>query len=725
MLPIWRKMASLPSRRPGEGQNLPKLDCSAAVFLWTEPVRESRRVSDIFRMNTVNKSRHPWMQPEPNLLYEFGPFVLDTVQHVLLRDLRPVAVTPKTYDALLVLVKNSGRMLTKEELMKAVWPDSFVEESNLTQQISTIRKTLGESPGEDLYIVTVAGRGYRFAAPVNTRSKPGSCGDGFEPELLDPAIAGSGDGAIQLVPAVEGRSLPGDADFRKAPGVTGNSVLARRWRAGLVTAVLLLGIGLAAGFYGRLSKPVAARPALQEPRRLAILPFRNLRQNPGDEFLGFSLADAVITKLGYVSALSVRPSSSIEKYRNEIIDIQKVSRELNVDTLLASTFIREGDDLRITSQLIDVKTEKLLWKGAIDLKYEKLLTVQDNVAQQIVKGLELNLSPSEAEQLKPYAPVGAAAYEYYLRGVDLYSRNDFPLAIKMLEKSAEIEPNYALTWAHLGRSYTADASFGLGGREQYRKAQAAYEKALALQPAQIEARIYMANLFTDTNRVEQAIPLLRQALQTNPNHAELHWELGYAYRFSGMLTDSVSECERARELDPGVKRNSSALNAYLYLGQYDKFLESLPATDDVAFISFYRGFGEYYRKNQAQAASNFDHAFELDPSLLQARIGKALSDAIGRQDAKARNILREAENRIEERQVGDPEARYKIAQAYAVLGDKESALKILQLCIENGFFSYPYFTQDPLLNSLRSQPRFAELMKMARTRHEALKSRFF
>ena len=228
-------------------------------------------------MNTINKSRHPWMHTEPNLLYEFGPFVLDTVQHVLLRDLRPVAVTPKTYDALLVLVQNSGRMLSKEELMKAVWPDSFVEESNLTQQISTIRKTLGESPGEDLYIVTVAGRGYRFAAPVNTRSKQDPCGDGFEPERLDPAIAAPGDGAIQLVPAVEGRSVPGEVDFRKTPGVTGNSVPARRWPVGLVTAVLLLGIGLAAGFYGRLRKPVAARPTLQEPRRLAILPFRNLR----------------------------------------------------------------------------------------------------------------------------------------------------------------------------------------------------------------------------------------------------------------------------------------------------------------------------------------------------------------------------------------------------------------------------------------------------------------
>jgi DNA-binding winged helix-turn-helix (wHTH) protein/TolB-like protein len=664
-------------------------------------------------MNTVNKSRQGWMQQETNQFYEFGPFVLDTVQHVLLREQQAVPLTPKTYDALLVLVKNSGRMLTKEELMRAVWPDSFVEESNLTQQISTIRKTLRESPGEDLYIVTVAGRGYRFTASVKAWSTEDL---DQNTELLAP---------IKLVPTpgVE-RAARALNESEEAFPVGARDIVRRHWHNAVII-LLVLGVGLGAVVYSRYQRPAAARQAAQEPRRLAILPFRNLRQDAGDEFLGFSLADAVITKLGYVSALTVRPSSSVEKYRNQIIDIRKVAAELDVDTLLASTFIREGDDLRITSQLIDVKTEKLLWKGTIDLKYEKLLTVQDNVSHQIVKGLELNLSPSEVERLRPYAPVGAVAYEYYLRGVDLYSRNDFPMAIKLLEKSAEIEPNYALTWAHLGRAYSAHASFELGGREHYHKAEAAYERALSLQPAQIEARMYMANLFTDTGRVEQAIPLLREALKTNPNHAELHWELGYAYRFGGMLNESVSECERARELDPWVKLNSSALNTYLYLGEYDKFLESLPKTEDIAFISFYHGFGEYYKKNDQQAAKEFDHAFELDPALLQAKIGKALSAAIGHHESNGLAILREAETRIEERKVGDPEAIYKVAQAYARLGDKDSALRILQLSVENGFFSYPYFTEDPLLDSLRKEPRFAQFMKIAEERHQALKSKFF
>jgi tetratricopeptide (TPR) repeat protein len=167
------------------------------------------------------------------------------------------------------------------------------------------------------------------------------------------------------------------------------------------------------------------------------------------------------------------------------------------------------------------------------------------------------------------------------------------MAIKMLEKSTELNPKYSLTWAHLGRAYDATASFQLGGREQYQRAEAAYEKALSLQPAQIETRVYMANMFTDTGRVEQAVPLLREALKANPNHAEAHWELGYAYRFAGALQESVLECEQARQLDPGVKLNSSALNSYLYLGQYDKFLQSLPKTEDSALIVFYRGFGEY------------------------------------------------------------------------------------------------------------------------------------
>jgi tetratricopeptide (TPR) repeat protein len=291
----------------------------------------------------------------------------------------------------------------------------------------------------------------------------------------------------------------------------------------------------------------------------------------------------------------------------------------------------------------------------------------------------------------------------------------------MLEKSTEIDSNYAPAWAYLGASYNSDAAFEFGGREQYNRAQAAYERALAIQPSQLDAQIFLANLLVDTGKVEKAVPLLRDALKTNPNHAAAHWELGYAYRFAGMLKESVAECERARQLDPRVKANGSVLNAYLYLGEYDKLLRSLPEdSDDSAFLLFYRGFGEYHQKNLEQASKDFDRAFGLDPSLY-TQIGKALSDAIKHRDADGLKILHGLESKIGERGVGDPEATYKIAQAYSILGDKTSALRLLHQSVEDGFFSYPYIVSDPLLGALHKEAEFTEILESAHQRYEALK----
>jgi serine/threonine protein kinase/TolB-like protein len=536
------------------------------------------------------------------------------------------------------------------------------------------------------------------------------------------------DGRIRNTPVSVSIASWGGLDLLARPGTdtartAGRGLLTTFNVATTIVLIVMLAVaGLSVRYYHSPAATVAVLPV--RVRSLAILPFRNLKQDPQTDFLGFSLADAVISKLGFVSALTVRPSSSVDKYRNQAIDPAKVAADLDVDTLLTGSFIKDGNDLRITTQLIDVKPDKILWQDTIDLKYDKLLTVQDRVAQQIIKGLELNLSATEAQNLKPENPINSLAYEYYLRGVDFYSTNNFLMAIKMLEKSAAMEANYALTWAHLGRAYTTSASLHFGGRDQYREAQSAYEKALALNPALIEPRTYMANLLTDTGRVEDAVPLLRTALQSYPNNAEVHWELGYAYRFGGMLQESLAECEHARQNDPNVKMNSSALNSYLYLGQYTNFLQSLPANDSV-YILFYRGFGNYYLRNFPEAARDFDRAYDVDPTLLPADVGKALSDAIAGNSQAGLEILHQTENKIEQTGVSDAEGIYKVAQAYALLGDNPSALRMLRRSIDGGFFPYPYFMNDPLLASLRGQPDFDSLMEQARQRHQQFKTRFF
>lgn len=633
------------------------------------------------------------MSPRSGDLFEFGPFVLDPAKQQLFREGEAVPLTPKTFDLLRFLVENHDRTVSKEELIKTVWPDSFVDQSNLTQQIAMIRRALRETAGESRYVTTVPARGYRFTAEVTRRT------------------------TVESRP--EGALVENEVERQTPPQVVPGPTYKWYW----ITVGLLLG-GLLIYFPVRAIR-LRQPSTFDQPKSLAVLPFQNLRNDGGNDFLGFSLADAVITKLGPIGSLAVRPSSAVEKYRGQTIDLRAVAADLHVDALLTGNFVHDGDDLRITVQLTNMKTESILWRNSLDLKYSKLLTVHDVVARELVNGLRLSLTPSESARLEPEAPIDPAAYEYFLRGVDLYARNEFSTAIQMLRKSATIAPNYALTWAHLGRALTASASFELGGRQQYDEAQQSYDRALAIDPAQIETRVFMANLLTDTGKVEQAVPLLRDALRTNSNHAEVHWELGYAYRFAGMLNESVAECERARSLDPGVKLYSSTLNGYLYLGQYDRFLRSLPPDNGSAFILFYRGFGEYHRREMEKAAQHFDAAFQSRPSMLQARLGKALTEGARKRRGAGLEMLREMEQQIATRGVGDPEAAYKLAQAFAVLGDTASSLRALSASVEGGFFSYPYFMADPLMAPLRPHDEFVRLMENARGRHEAFRRKFF
>lgn len=496
----------------------------------------------------------------------------------------------------------------------------------------------------------------------------------------------------------------------------------RRLRSLWIGAAVLLVLAAAGGiwFARHARKSVAGQP----PRTLAVLPFLNLRQDPSLDYLGFSLSDAITTELSSVSALTLRPSSSVVKYRNQMVDPRKAATDLNVDALLTGSYLRDGDNLRITTQLIDVRSNRILWQDSMNLEFARLLEVQDRVSNEIVKGLELHLSPAETQGLNPQRPDNALAYQYYLRGIDLYALGDYPSAIAMLEKSADLDPGYAPTFANLGKAYTTSATLRLGGRDQYDHAQAAFEKAMALNPDLVEPRIYMANMLTDTGRVEQAVPLLRTALAANPNNAELHWELGYAYRFAGMLSQSLAEGEHARQIDPEVKITSSALNSYLYLGQYDQFLRSLPA-QETPFVLFYRGLAEYYEGLTTQAAGDFDHAYLLQPALLFARVGKALSDGVAGHRTEALNLLNQTEDEMEQRGVTDPESMYKVAQAFAALGDQAAALHALSHTIDGGFFCDTCFTRDPLLKGLRGQPEYGRLLSIARQRHDAFQARFF
>jgi len=253
-------------------------------------------------------------------LYQFCRFRFDPENHLLESEGSPISLTPKAFEILLVLVQNGTRLTTKEELMRKVWPDSFVEEANLTVNISALRRHLGETPSGQQYIETVPRKGYRFAVPVSQLSA-NNHGAGL------PLVLAANPPQVTTLPRTD--PLAGQLS------ISTRAYEGRSWfrsifvMLGLVAIILLSAIGYRV--YRSKSGPRQLSPV---PRRLAVLPFQNLQESANTDFLGFSLADAIITKLGYVSELTVRPSYAVQKYRSQTIDIPKVAADLKIDTLL-------------------------------------------------------------------------------------------------------------------------------------------------------------------------------------------------------------------------------------------------------------------------------------------------------------------------------------------------------------------------------------------------------
>jgi DNA-binding winged helix-turn-helix (wHTH) protein/TolB-like protein len=685
--------------------------------------------------------------------YEFGSFHLDPSERRLTREGEVMPLTPKVFDTLLLFVENSNLLLTKDEMIRRLWPDSFVEESNLAQNVSMLRRALGEQPNGKPYIETVPKRGYRFTAEVRLRAEEqptvargesafsplGPDRDGAierraneapEPapapvqqpinESVPRAVA-SGSADQDLLATARSTDFPLTSNGAKSSITPIVTAAGRRKHVAVWAAIALIVVAAGAAYLLYRSTSTSRS---EVKRRLAVLPFRNLGPDKRDDFLSLSLAEEVIVKLNYISALTVRPSVYVRKYAGREIDPAQVANELKVDILLTGSYVKEGDELRINLQLIDVAANQALWYETLNLKYDKVMTVQDRVAQAVVRRMRVSLTPAESDRLQRGAANNLQAYEYHLYGVDLYQRDDLRTAGKMFEKSVGLDPNYAPSWAYLGAIDSTLASIYFEGREYYDRARQAYDRALELDPSQIEARIFKANLLTDTGQVEEAVPLLRGVIGTSPNLSQAHWNLAYAYRFGGLLRESINEGERSRQINDEIKADNSVFNGYLYDGQYEKFIQSLPPREDSAYVTFYRGLGHYYLKQWKEAAAYFERADQLDKTLMVSQIGKALSHGLAGRTASGLKLLKDVEEKTIKSGVTDAEGVYKIAQAFAALNDRPPALRLLRRSIEGGFFCYPYFTNDPLLDNLRGEAEFAELMELARRRHEDFKRQF-
>lgn len=631
------------------------------------------------------------MNGEKRHYFDFDEFRVEVEERRLTRNGRVVALNPRDFDILLALVERAGTTVDKNALLDLVWDDTFVEEGNLSRHVSTLRKILGDDSREQRFIKTIPKRGYRFTAAVR------------EVEQTIDTFAMEDVSQARVVVREEVTESVSHAPFFKRPA----PIL-----AAAALAVVLTG--------GAWFMRTAAGKAEAGSRTVAVIPFRNLTANNETDFLSYALAQSITGRLGYVKGLVVRPTAAGERFRGHS-DTKEIAAALNAGSLLMGSYAVEGDKVRVSVELVDAEHDQIMWQNAIDLAYVKLASVQDRVASDVVRELRLNLTDEETRTLRRYVP-HPTAYEYDLRGIAISRTSDYLSAMKMYEKAVEADPNYALAWTHVAAVCYFFSNDKLTGAAYRAKAEHAIERALQLEPDQIEARLEKAFQMVDNEgRGEEAITILRDIIGTNDNIALAHWHLSQAYRYGGALDESIAEGRRALEIDPDVMWDTS-FNSLLYAGQYEEFLSSLALKPDGARTSFYRGLARLYLKDEVQAVKEFDLAFQIDRTYPHAVIGQAMKAALSGSNAEGSSLLRDLER---DRTFTDGEMLYKLAQAHSMLGNHQDALRLLRKSVDQNFFCYPYFESDALLNGVRQAPEFAAFLVAARERHERFRSTFF
>jgi TolB-like protein/Flp pilus assembly protein TadD len=465
-----------------------------------------------------------------------------------------------------------------------------------------------------------------------------------------------------------------------------------------------------------------AKPSLSGFQKLAVLPFANIKSDPQTDYLGFALADQIIGDLAYVKNVLVRPSSAVRQYQDKEVDAQTAGNALKVDFIVMGHYLKEGDVVRLNIELVNVHSNEMIWRELIEVRYENVFELQDLVTKKVIDGLKTQFLQDERRRIQTDVPQNPLAYEYYLRGISYpFSNEGGQLAIEMLKKSIELDPNYAPAYDNLGGRIHRLAQYGLRDPEETQRAENYYLKALSLNGELLSALGNLAMLYTETARIEKAVEITRQMLEINPNNASAHFSLGYIYRYAGMLNESVLEMEKAVSLDPKNPEFRSIVITYQFVGEYEKALETSKIYKESAFTLGEQGTTFFRQGKQKQAVEYFDRVIAMEPDGLLALWVTGMKAFIEGNIDKGLDAGR----KFEQYNIADAEAWYHIAGNYGLLGDKEGCIRTLQRAVDGGFFNYPFMLTDSFLDSVRDDPEFQRILEMAKAKHEAFKKRFF
>jgi TolB-like protein/DNA-binding winged helix-turn-helix (wHTH) protein/Flp pilus assembly protein TadD len=664
----------------------------------------------------------------PVHIYEFGPFRVDARKRLLLREGNQVRLPAKAFEILLVLLEGKGRLVEKDELMRRVWPDAVVEENNLTVNISALRRSLSESPGEHRYVVTVPGRGYQFVAEVQqhdgepareseqealpnerivgitvdwdneARSHPHSTSPGSE------STAAQTDGAqIDPYPLVSAESLATKIK-RTKPGVL---VL-----SSVLFAVLIIVSYLAYSRY----RAVHSKTGITS---IAVLPFANNTGDPNADYLSDGISESLINSLAQVPGVKVIARSSSFKYKGAEVDLNEIARTLSVEAILAGRVTQRGENLSISVELVNANDKTQIWGEQYDRKMSDLLSIQREIASEIVEKLKLKVSGEEKGPPKHYTESNEA-YQLYLKGRFFWNKRTAEALKKSIEyfnQAIDKDPRFALAYVGLADCYVVPAN-RLPPREAMPKAKAAAIHALELDETLAEAHASLGRVFAaydwDWASAEKEY---KRAIELNPRYAIAHQWYGGWLQVMGRSNDAIAERKLALELEPlSLIINFELGLAFFYARDYDQAIEQFQKTLelDQNFPSAHNFLpATYLQKGMYdEAIAEFKKAIPLtadsERSLSKAGLGNAYA-VIGKK-SEARAVLAELKQTYEQEYV----PANSIALIYAGLGEKDQAFAWLDKAYEQRAFQLQWLKADPRWDSLRSDPRFEELLRRLR-----------
>jgi TolB-like protein/DNA-binding winged helix-turn-helix (wHTH) protein len=622
---------------------------------------------------------------------------LDPAERKLTRGSDPVALTPKCFDLLVVLVENADHLLEKEKLLTTLWPDHFVEESNLSFNISVLRKALGEGQGGQQYIETVPKRGFRFVGQVEEQL----VGDSNFESNRDKTLLGGQERSV--------------ATGRPLHPFTSTSLWQR-----LRLPFIALAVGLIGFFSYQLWTRRADTPSEKTLRTIAVLPFKPLSAESRNESLEMGMAETLINKLSGIKEIVVRPMSVTRKYTDPQQDPAQVGHELHAEAVLDGSIQKVGDRVRVTVRLVNVENGATSWSEQFDADFTDIFRVQDSISERVTQALTLRLSPEDKARLKLHQTEDAEAYQLYLQGNYFFSKptgdrsDNFRKSLENHQRAAERDPKFAAAYVGIAE-YFISAGDNRPPLERSAQAKAAILRALALDDSLPQAHNALAELkYQYEFDWLGAEAEFKRALDFEPNNAYFHVAYSWYQMCLGRFDQAQAELDKALELEPDSLRfNKTQGILFLFRRQYDK------------------AFRHYDKMRQVEP--NLIHRNQWSMSVAYEQMGlhpQAVDEFL--EDGRTRGYLTPAEiqalsktfktsgwqsfvlariDLLERKVKQEYVSPTTLAGIHALAGEKDSAFAWLEKAIDTRDPWLSLIKIQPAYDTLRSDPRFTTLLQ--------------